>query len=381
MPVREHDLHLTERVQRSGRLPQSIGKVCGAHLIPVDRFRADELAALIEHLKSQPADRERILAKGRKIVPPRNAVWRLPPWIEHDVLDGAREDRRLSVSLADNHQMRAPQLAVLPDLKAETGDVRANMAPAQVIGKPAPALQIDAHLIDLFLRPSIERLQRRLPDNAVVIQVGGGLKELDGAFHGIIEVGAVGGGITVEKADFDKTRPQRRNARALVAFPQGGSTRDPLGRSRSLCAEHRQFVLERPVSGLLRRKRVEAFRDGGAIERALQYACEVGLSLRRGPVRLDRDRIEFSVNHVRGRQEPDVGRETVASFRVARQRPQRAQTVLFGIQAVIAQALDRRYEVCVIPFVPYRRCCSLGMEFRNYRRRERFVLRRGLGQA
>jgi hypothetical protein len=103
----------------------------------------------------------------REFVLDRDTRRHLPVGIQNEIADYTRKDRRTAIRLPDDDAHVIDGLAILNDIQAKARNIHEYVAIAEILGQPAPTLEIDDELVDAALNRYVERVLRSGADDPV----------------------------------------------------------------------------------------------------------------------------------------------------------------------------------------------------------------------
>jgi len=277
---------------------------------------------------------------GRRHVPVRG---------ELEIGHSGRKDRRPSKGGTHHHRHRQDLLFLLDQLETEVGDIDPQISPAERLGQPAPALEVDLDLPDALFHRNIESRQGPGPDNPVRRQTVPPLKQAHRLLRRRIVPLPLRLPGNFQIAAQHQPAAQQRQARVVASGPQHRSGRNdgpsPQGRAPPILLQR----LPQPQVARVRRHQ--------AVEHLGQPAVVQGEGKKPGQVRLARPgppadmyffRIDPPLHQMIGIEQEGVGEKQIEAGHV-RHVVEHSVPAVIGLQC--DQRLDR-FEMVVVAAEP-----------------------------
>ena len=262
--------------------------------------------------------------------------------------------RRRILGRADDHQALEHALAAVDEYHRVVAGVDQHVAAAEILGQPAPALEVGDDLLDAVVDRGVERARGVGADHAVDRQ---SLGLLVGLHHGrqrlVVEVGRRAAGRRHGEAEFAQPRAQDRHARiGHAGLQQVAAGQRRVGRSRRAWRAGRPAPSaapgSRPWAAAMRGRPRKSRRLGGG----LQQVGALDLALLDVDVLVDAVGVDAAGRDVAGIGDEGVGDQQLGASPCRlgrdsrrRQRSARDRTAVpVGIEAMIAGGADRLEE-------------------------------------
>ena len=195
--VREHELDPAERVAVARALAQLVGEAAAVPR-PVDRLWIDHggvAAPVAEQRELVVRQIVHVALDLRQDRTAGDARRHVPEGVDLQVGHLVAEDRRHVEGLADHDALRQQRLGLVDQLEREVGEVDEDVALAQVVGHPAPALQVEDDLLDPGLDRHVEGCQGLRADGGVDSEAVAVLHAFDRLGEPrVVEIGIAAGG-------------------------------------------------------------------------------------------------------------------------------------------------------------------------------------------
>ncbi len=284
--VLEREENVAQRVAGARLLAHPVGEGLGVDRVPVDRRRIDlrvVVAPAREDLEALIGERIGVAPQQREVFVARDRLRHGPVRIGLEAVHGGLDLGRGMLGRADDHLALEGGLAVVHEHHRIVAGVHEDIAPAEVLGQPAPAFEIGHDLLDAFVERRIERTGGIGADHAVDRQA---LGFLIGLHHGcqriVVVLGCARGG---RHGQFELCQPlaQHRHPRiGHAGLERIAAGHRRIARGGALLAQCRERLLQRRIVALGRQVGQPRGKIG-RFGRAFEQIGALGLAL------LDRD--------------------------------------------------------------------------------------------